>query len=96
VTAEAHRQRAIALVCEEVQEMFVPAPGGMPGPVNEKQWDLVLVPPVSFVNHFKHRPPSIPRRIVWGDLRSRYALDRLDSVDAGSIHLIRSTRRTRF
>ena len=41
MAAKAERQSAITLVGEEVQEIFIPAPGRMPGSVDEEQRDGV-------------------------------------------------------
>ena len=41
MAAKAGRQSAITLVGEEVQEIFIPTPCRMPGPVDEEQRDRV-------------------------------------------------------
>ena len=53
--AKARRQRAIALVGEEIQEMLVPAPGCIPGTMNNEQRRWMRRRAMPSVDHFQHR-----------------------------------------
>ena len=56
MTANAHRQRAITLIGEEVQKILIPTPSAMPGPVNEKQWGGVRFGDTPLIDYLKHDP----------------------------------------
>jgi hypothetical protein len=58
MAAKTDRQCAIALVREEVQEVFVPTPGRMIRAVNEKHWHLVGFAARPLVDHLEHYPAS--------------------------------------
>src|ERR1700677_2214914 len=66
VSAQAKCDCAIAGICEEVQEVVVPA-RAMPAAVHEKQRDRMRIGAGSFVNHLEHeadpllRPPAPSR-----------------------------------
>ena len=54
MAAKAYGQSAITLVGEEAQEMFVPTPCRMPGPMDEEQRDRVGFTDTPLVDHLKH------------------------------------------
>ncbi len=58
MTAETQRQSTITLVGEEVQEIFIPTPCRMPGPVHEEQRDGVGFADAPLVDHLEHRVSS--------------------------------------
>lgn len=54
MTAEARRQDTKPTVGEEVKEILLLAPTGMPGPVYENQWMRVSLILASLVDQFEH------------------------------------------
>ncbi len=56
MATEADREGAVTLIGEEVQEVFVPAPCGVPGPVDEEQGHRVGLAASPFVDHLEHGP----------------------------------------
>jgi hypothetical protein len=54
VPAKTQSERAIALCGEKVQKVFIPAPGRMLAPVDEKQRYRARFAGRSLVDHLKH------------------------------------------
>jgi hypothetical protein len=61
VSAQAQCDRAIARICDEVQEVF-PTPRAMPTAVNEKQRHGMRCTTGPLVDHLEHGPDSSIRR----------------------------------
>jgi hypothetical protein len=64
---KAHGQSPIAPVGKKVEEVFIPAPGTMPGPMDEEQWCRMRFARRSLVDHLEHEP-VLPR--VWNALEN--------------------------
>ena len=54
MASKAQRHSAIAFVGKETQEMFIPTPCGMPGPMDEQQRGRVSRTDAPLVDHLKH------------------------------------------
>ena len=60
MSTQIQSQCAIPLIREEVEEVFIPAPRRVTGPVNEEQRHGMRLGGRPLVDHFKHRSvPSI-------------------------------------
>ena len=54
MAAKADRQGAITLVGEEAEEMFIPTPCRMPGPVDEEHRGRVGLTDAPLIDHLNH------------------------------------------
>lgn len=54
MAAQTQGHRAVSAGREEVEKVLIPAPSGVPGPMNKQQWQRVLIGAPAFVNHFEH------------------------------------------
>ena len=59
VAAQADRQSPIPAPSEEIQEVLVPTPGGVPRSVDEQQWDWMRFTHRSPIDNLEHRNQRI-------------------------------------
>jgi hypothetical protein len=62
MTAKAHGHRPIAVLGEVLQEILIPAPGGVPSAVDKEYRRFIRVAARSRIDHVEHEPDSFVDR----------------------------------